>query len=150
MGIKLFTKTLLVFSLLLLTACGGADNNEKSNTDNDDGVTSKNISNQSSDEISQKSIEDQLVDGEVDFMGYCSSCHGMDAKGLDGLGKDLIGGTFIKDQDNAELLQFIKKGRSSGDKENTTGIDMPPKGGNPALTDENILSIIVYLKSIQE
>tara|TARA_B100000959_G_C14985767_1_gene625512 strand:+ start:1545 stop:1997 length:453 start_codon:yes stop_codon:yes gene_type:complete len=150
MGIKLFTKTLLVFSLLLLTACGGADNNEKSNTDNDDGVTSKNISNQSSDEISHKSIEDQLVDGEVDFMGYCSSCHGMDAKGLDGLGKDLIGGTFIKDQDNAELLQFIKKGRSSGDKENTTGIDMPPKGGNPALTDENILSIIVYLKSIQE
>ena len=136
--------------MLLLTACGGADNNEKSNTDNDDGVTSKNISNQSSDEISQKSIEDQLVDGEVDFMGYCSSCHGMDAKGLDGLGKDLIGGTFIKDQDNAELLQFIKKGRSSGDKENTTGIDMPPKGGNPALTDENILSIIVYLKSIQE
>jgi len=86
----------------------------------------------------------------IDFMGYCSSCHGMDAKGLDGLGKDLIGGTFIKDQDNAELLQFIKKGRSSGDKENTTGIDMPPKGGNPALTDENILSIIVYLKSIQE
>ena len=150
MGIKLFTKTLLVFSLLLLTACGGADNNEKSNTDNDDGVTSKNILNQSTDEISHKSIEDQLVDGEVDFMGYCSSCHGMDAKGLDGLGKDLIGGTFIKDQDNAELLQFIKKGRSSGDKENTTGIDMPPKGGNPALTDENILSIIVYLKSIQE
>jgi disulfide bond formation protein DsbB len=31
---------------------------------------------------------------------------------------------------------------------NTTGIDMPGKGGNPALTDDNILAIIAYLRTL--
>jgi disulfide bond formation protein DsbB len=150
MRFNLFHKTFLVLSFLLLIACGGTGNSEESKTDLDEEIISKKLSDQPSSQTTHKSTEDRLVDGEVDFMGYCSSCHGMDAKGIDGLGKDLSEGTFIKDNSNEELLKFIIKGRSSGDKENTTGIDMPPKGGNPALTDENILSIIAYLKSIQE
>jgi disulfide bond formation protein DsbB len=33
---------------------------------------------------------------------------------------------------------------------NTTGIAMPPKGGNPALTDGQIVDIVAYLRSIQK
>lgn len=42
---------------------------------------------------------------------------------------------FIKSQSDAQLVEFIKKGRPASDPANTTKVDMPPKGGNPALTD---------------
>ncbi|MCP4087133.1 MAG: cytochrome c, partial [Actinomycetia bacterium] len=29
-----------------------------------------------------------------------------------------------------------------------TGVDMPVKGGNPALSDEDLIDIVAYLKSI--
>jgi disulfide bond formation protein DsbB len=32
--------------------------------------------------------------------------------------------------------------------ENTTGVPMPPKGGNPALTDEQILEIIAFIHTL--
>ena len=57
---------------------------------------------------------------------------------------------FISSTSDEDLLTFIKMGRPLWDSANTTGIDMPPKGGNPALNDEDILSIIVYLRTIQE
>ena len=47
-----------------------------------------------------------------------------------------------------ELLTFIKTGRPIWDAENTTGIDMPPKGGNPALNDDDIVAIIAYIRSL--
>jgi disulfide bond formation protein DsbB len=47
------------------------------------------------------------------------------------------------------MLTFIKTGRPSGDPLNTTGVDMPPKGGNPALSDEQILDIVAYIRTLQ-
>ena len=44
----------------------------------------------------------------------------------------------------------IEAGRSSGDPLNTTGLDMPAKGGNPMLSDADIRAIIAWLRSIQE
>jgi disulfide bond formation protein DsbB len=29
-------------------------------------------------------------------------------------------------------------------------VDMPPKGGNPALTDQQLLDIVAYIRSIQQ
>ena len=34
--------------------------------------------------------------------------------------------------------------------DNTTGIQMPPKGGNPAMSDDDILDIIAYLRTLQD
>lgn len=86
--------------------------------------------------------------GKTLFSGTCAACHGVDAKGIPGVGKNLVTG-FAKDTADAPLVEFIKKGRDATDPQNTTGIPMPPKGGNPALTDQDLLHIVAYLRTLQ-
>jgi disulfide bond formation protein DsbB len=88
--------------------------------------------------------------GKELYAGSCAACHGPDAKGLPNLGKDLTASEFVKSLSDSELLEFIKKGRPASDPENTTGVDMPPKGGNPALTDEQLMDIIAYIRTLEE
>ena len=88
--------------------------------------------------------------GEALFQETCSACHGPDAKGLPNLGKNLTTSQFVATNSDQELLAFVKKGRPASDPANTTGVDMPPKGGNPALTDEQILDIIAYVRTLHE
>ncbi len=95
------------------------------------------------------SAED-ITAGETLFSGTCAACHGADAKGLPNLGKDMTASEFIRDQSDAELMAFIKVGRGPSDPLNTTGVDMPAKGGNPALTDDQITKIIAFMRSVQQ
>lgn len=88
--------------------------------------------------------------GKEIFMTTCITCHGADAKGVKGLGKDLVTSKFAKDLDDAKLAEFITKGRDPGDPLNTTKIAMPPKGGNPALSDQDTLSVSMYVHSVQK
>jgi disulfide bond formation protein DsbB len=44
----------------------------------------------------------------------------------------------------------LKKGRPASDPANTTKVDMPPKGGNPALTDQDLADIVTYVRSLQK
>jgi disulfide bond formation protein DsbB len=90
------------------------------------------------------------VAGKPKFDGTCVSCHGPDAKGIAGLGKDLTTSTFAMGLSDAEFVAFLAKGRPSGDPSNTTGVDMPPKGGNPALTDQNLADIVAYVRTLQK
>jgi disulfide bond formation protein DsbB len=85
--------------------------------------------------------------GKELFLGTCASCHGPDAKGLPGLGKDLTTSAFVRQQTDVQLVEFIKKGRPATDPANTTGVDMPPKGGNPALTDQDLADIIAFIRT---
>lgn len=86
--------------------------------------------------------------GQQLFVSSCSTCHGPAGEGVTGLGKPLTESAFVAGLSDAELLAFIKNGRMVDDPLNTTGIAMPPKGGNPALTDEQLQAIIAYLRSI--
>lgn len=88
--------------------------------------------------------------GQTLFIGTCSACHGPEATGVVGLGKDLTTSTFVAGQTDAQLLAFIQTGRPASDPANTVGVDMPPRGGNPALTDQNIADIISFLRSIHK
>ena len=90
------------------------------------------------------------VKGQVAFESTCISCHGNDAQGLPGSGKNLVKKSdWMKKQDDAALLAFVKTGRPVSDPLNTTQVDMPPKGGNPALTDDDLTNIIAYIRSLQ-
>jgi disulfide bond formation protein DsbB len=80
----------------------------------------------------------------------CIACHGPGGVGVEGLGKPFTTSEFVRSQTDAELLAFVKVGRPIGHPDNTTGVDMPPKGGNPALTDEDLLDIIAYIRTLQE
>jgi disulfide bond formation protein DsbB len=88
--------------------------------------------------------------GKQLFSQSCAACHGPDAKGMPGLGKDMTTSAFIKAQSDAQLLDFVKKGRPVTDPANTTKVDMPPKGGNPALTDAQLVDIIAFMRSVQQ
>lgn len=88
--------------------------------------------------------------GHQVFINACSACHGPNAQGMEGLGKPLDTSPFVASQTDEDLIRFIKTGRPIWDPENTTGLDMPPKGGNPALSDEDLKKIISYLRALHE
>ncbi len=83
------------------------------------------------------------------YAGTCSSCHGPDAKGMEGLGKDLHANAFVAERSDQEMLDFLKVGRPATDPLNTTGVDMPPKGGNPALQDQDLLDVVAYVRTLK-
>lgn len=83
------------------------------------------------------------------FVRVCAACHGPSGIGRAGLGKQLQNSSFIQSLDDDELLAFIKRGRNPGDPLNTTGRGMPAKGGSPALTNDDLLDIIAYLRTLQ-
>jgi disulfide bond formation protein DsbB len=90
------------------------------------------------------------VAGKEAFSKTCVSCHGPNAEGMPNLGKDLTTSEFVHSKTNQELVEFFKVGRPASDPLNTTGVDMPPKGGNPALTDDDLLNIAAFVRSIQK
>jgi disulfide bond formation protein DsbB len=71
----------------------------------------------------------------------------LDARGIPGVGKNLIESTFVHGLSDEELLLFITMGRDASDPANTTGIPMPPRGGNPSLTDDQLRAVIAFLHS---
>lgn len=89
-----------------------------------------------------------LVEQGESLFVQCVACHGPDARGLPNLGKNLVESEFVASQTDDALVQFIITGRPIWDPLNTTGIDMPGKGGNPAMTTEDIQAIVAYIRSL--
>lgn len=89
------------------------------------------------------------ANGETLYLNTCAACHGADALGIEGLGKQLAGSDFVASTSEADLYTLIVEGRASDHPDNITGVAMPPKGGNPSLSDESVADIIAYLKSLQ-
>ena len=88
--------------------------------------------------------------GEKLFATSCATCHGSDGAGVRGLGKDLTSGEFVSSKTDDELVEFIKVGRPADDPLNTTGVTMLPKGGNLALTDQDLKDIVAYIRTLQK
>lgn len=134
---------------LILSGCGGGDEGTADGGNGEGSATGSEQEEAGEGEAESVAAGDPEA-GEQLFVQSCSACHGTDAKGLPNLGKDLTESEFIHSNSDEELLTFVKVGRPVSDPDNTTGIDMPPKGGNPALTDEQILDIIAYLRTLEE
>jgi len=90
----------------------------------------------------------RAANGETLFGGTCAACHGADAVGIEGLGPQLVGNVFVASLTDEELVAFVTTGRAIDDPANTTGIAMPPKGGNPALSTSDLEDLAAYLRSI--
>lgn len=90
-----------------------------------------------------------IIHGAKLFNTTCIACHGAGGVGIKGNGKPLVNNEFVQSQDDDSLLAFVKRGRDPSDPKNTTGVAMPPKGGNPALTDDDLLDVIDYLRTLQ-
>lgn len=88
----------------------------------------------------------QVAAGERVLMATCSACHGMNGRGIQGLGKDMLDSEFIDGLSDAELVAFIQVGRQPFDPLNTTGVLMPPSGGNPALTETDLYNVVAWIR----
>ena len=89
------------------------------------------------------------VNGAVVYRGTCSACHGQALQGVDGLGKGLAPNEYVATSTEEELANFINIGRPADDPANMTGVDMPPRGGNPSLSDQDLRDVSAYLKAQQ-
>lgn len=99
-------------------------------------------------EASTAPIADPSIGRQL-WMDTCVACHGEAGEGVIGQAFDTRDSSFIADQSDDELLAFIKQGRPSFDSANTTGIQMPPKGGNPLLKDADLRHIIAYMRTFE-
>ena len=88
-----------------------------------------------------------LAEGDSIYREACAACHGVDARGVENLGNPLAGSEFVAGKTDAELLALIRKGRDLSDPENTTGLVMPPSGGRPDLSDQDLLAIIAHIRA---
>jgi cytochrome c oxidase subunit II len=86
--------------------------------------------------------------GQANF-ALCAGCHGAGGEGVKGLGKPLANSEFTASLTDTELVDFIKRGRAIDDPANTSGVAMPPKGGNPALSDTDLLDIVAFIRTLQ-
>lgn len=86
--------------------------------------------------------------GERLYAEACAVCHGADATGAPNLGPSLLESEVILNMEDAEALAFIRQGVMIDDLSNTTGLVMPPSGGRPDYSDEQILAIVAYLHAL--
>ncbi|NCF67643.1 MAG: c-type cytochrome [Chloroflexi bacterium] len=124
----------LMLLLVALAACGGGGDSTSSQAEEEAVAVS------SGDPDAGKEQYDML----------CIACHGPGGEGIEGLGKAFTTSEFLRERSDEEMLEFIKVGRPSSDPLNTTGVDMPPKGGNPALTDDQIIDIVAFVRTLHE
>lgn len=92
---------------------------------------------------------EEIAQGQRLFRGTCATCHGYDAQGMPMLGKDLRHNEFVAGLDDAELVEFLREGRPANHPLNERRVEMPPRGGNPALEDEDLRLIGLYMRSVQ-
>ncbi len=139
----------MLLSALILSACGGGDKKEEAVPTAPPAAVQQQEAQQPVANAPAKPVGD-AANGAKIYATACVACHGPDAKGVTGLGKDLTTSEWMAQQTDEQLIEFIKRGRDASDPLNTTGIAMPPKGGNPAMTDQEIADIVAYLRSIHQ
>ena len=88
--------------------------------------------------------------GQQMFTMTCSGCHGAQGQGVPHLGKDLQTSQFVAGLNDTQLVDFITQGRAVTDPLNTTHVPMPPKGGNPALSSQDLSDIVAYVRQLQK
>lgn len=131
-----------IFTVVIVASCGPAEQEgsypaaapEATLQDTDSGATT---------------MAGDAAAGKELYAATCAACHGPEGEGVVGLGKDMTVSTFIAERTDAELVAFLKEGRGPDDPLNTTGVAMPPKGGNPALTDAQLADIVAHVRELQ-
>ncbi len=136
--------TVVILAMMALAACGGDDKKEEAApAQQEQPVAAQQAA------APAAPVGDAANGGKI-FATACVACHGPEGKGVTGLGKDLTTSEWVAQQSDEQLVEFIKRGRDAGDPLNTTGIAMPPKGGNPAMSEQEVADIVAFVRSIHQ
>ncbi|MDE2462439.1 MAG: cytochrome c [Alphaproteobacteria bacterium] len=79
--------------------------------------------------------------GKVIFEQTCSACHGADGHGVIPGAPDFTKKGGVLSKPHSALAAHIENGYSSPD----SPMSMPPRGGNPGLSDQDINDVHAYL-----
>jgi mono/diheme cytochrome c family protein len=93
---------------------------------------------------SNNAISAETMTGEQVYIGSCMVCHGDDGSGgMPGV-PDLAENKTLSDGDEVLLITRIKEGIA------TPGapVSMPPNGGNPDLTEQQLKLALEYIQKI--
>lgn len=77
--------------------------------------------------------------------GLCWTCHGLDAKGMKGLGPDLTDKTWLHGDGSIDFVKSTVKAGISKPKKGS--LPMPPFGGVP-LNDSQLAAVAAYVASL--
>lgn len=95
-----------------------------------------------------KAHEISTAHGRTIFLQVCATCHGPRGEGVVGSGKSLHDNAFINARDDAALVEFLKVGRQPWEPDNTTKVQMPPRGGDPRLKDDDLRDVAAYVREL--
>jgi mono/diheme cytochrome c family protein len=84
------------------------------------------------------------VAGEKIFVSACITCHGSTGGGIPGLSQDMTQSEFVASKTEQELVEFIRLGGVPDEP-----LVMLPKGGVPSLTDQDLVDLVAYIRSLQ-
>ncbi len=87
--------------------------------------------------------------GETLYNLSCAGCHGLQGEGLEGIAVPLANSDFVDSLNDTDLLVFIRMGRTATHPDSKIGRPMPASGGNPTLTDAEILAIISHIRGLE-
>lgn len=82
------------------------------------------------------------VKGKQLYNGTCIACHGANGKGVVPGTPDLTKSSGRLEKSDEALLKSMTEGLQS----EGSPMPMPPKGGNPALTRQDLVNVLAYLR----
>lgn len=85
--------------------------------------------------------------GKSIFDAQCIACHGVDARGVEGLGVSLVDSGFVASASEDELIAFLKVGRMPNDPATITGLVMP---GFAWIAEPDLAALAGHVKKIAE
>jgi mono/diheme cytochrome c family protein len=81
--------------------------------------------------------------GQAVYSQTCIACHGANGKGTIPGVRDFTAADGPLAKSDEELVKSITEGFQSPG----SPLSMPPKGGNPALTEEDVQAVLAYLRA---
>jgi mono/diheme cytochrome c family protein len=94
--------------------------------------------------------ESDAAFGQVLYAANCTACHGPHGHGLPRQGVNLRESKFIAELTDAQLVAFLRQGRTPADPGSVMGMLMPPRGGNRTLDDPALADVVAFIRELQE
>jgi mono/diheme cytochrome c family protein len=97
--------------------------------------------------IPEPQIEEPPAAAEVSavYATQCVACHGADAKGVPGLGLNLVDSELVDSSSQAELIAFLQDGRAGDSPDSVTKVPMP---SFVWMDEGDLVEVALYIKGL--
>jgi mono/diheme cytochrome c family protein len=97
--------------------------------------------------IPETRIEEPPAAAEVSavYATQCVACHGADAKGVPGLGLNLVDSELVDISSQSELVAFLQEGRAGDSPDSVTKVPMP---SFVWMDEGDLVEVTLYIKGL--